>query len=77
MRGLGIKGMSVTIPHKSSVIPLLDEIDPLDKDIGAVNTVVNKDNKLTGYNTDAVGALRALQDVIMVGGKSCVVVVAW
>lgn len=74
MRGLSIKGMSVTIPHKSSVIPLLDEIDPLAKDIGAVNTIVNKDGKLIGYNTDAAGALRSLEDVIRVAGKSCVIV---
>ena len=74
MRGLGIKGMSVTIPHKTSVIPLLDEIDPLAKDIGAVNTIVNTDGKLTGYNTDAVGALRALSEVVKVQGKSCIIV---
>ena len=73
MRGLGIRGMSVTIPYKSSVIPLLDEVDSLAKDIGAVNTVVNKDNKLIGYNTDAAGALRALKDIVDVNGKNCVI----
>lgn len=73
MRGLKIKGLSVTIPHKSAVIPLLDEIDPLAEAIGAVNTVVNKDNRLTGYNTDAAGALRALEDVTNVEGKSCII----
>ena len=74
MHGLGIKGMSVTIPHKSSVIPLLDEVDPLAKDIGAVNTIVNKGDRLIGYNTDAAGALRALEDVIQVSGKSCLII---
>ncbi|MBN1905453.1 MAG: shikimate dehydrogenase [Deltaproteobacteria bacterium] len=73
MRSLGIKGMSVTIPHKESVMPLLDEIDPLAREIGAVNTIVNENNKLTGYNTDATGALRALSDVIQVNGKLCVI----
>lgn len=74
MRGLGIKGLSITIPHKTSIIPLLDEIDPLAKDIGAVNTVVNKNSKLIGYNTDAFGAFRALEDVVQVDGKSCIIV---
>ena len=74
MRALGIKGLSITIPHKTSVIPLLDEVDPLAKDIGAVNTVVNKDGKLTGYNTDAAGALMALEAAVPVEGKRCVIV---
>lgn len=74
MRALDILGMSITIPHKTSVIPLLDEVDPLAKEIGAVNTVVNKKNKLTGYNTDASGALRALEDATPVSGKNCVIV---
>lgn len=73
MRSLGIKGMSVTIPYKSSVMPFLDEIDPLAREIGAVNTIVNNNGKLTGYNTDATGALRALSDVIQVNGKRCVI----
>ncbi len=74
MRALGIKGMSITIPYKSSVIPLLDEVDSMASDLGAVNTVVNKDNRLIGYNTDAIGALRALEDVVQVKGKTCVIV---
>ncbi len=74
MRGLGIKGLSVTIPHKSSVISLLDEVDPLAKDIGAVNTVVNENGKLVGYNTDAAGAFRALTEVVQVKEKDCIIV---
>ena len=74
MHSLGIKGMSITIPHKSTIIHFLDEIDPLAKDIGAVNTVVNRDGKLIGYNTDAAGALMALEDVVQVAGKNCVIV---
>jgi len=60
MRALNIRGLNVTIPHKVAVIPLLDKIDPLAEKIGAVNTIVNDDGVLTGYNTDATGFLRAL-----------------
>jgi shikimate dehydrogenase len=47
--------MNVTIPYKQEVIPFLDEIDPVAKAIGAVNTIVFKDNKRLGYNTDHIG----------------------
>jgi len=50
-----IYGMNVTIPYKQEVIPFLDEIDPVAKAIGAVNTIVIKDNKRLGYNTDHIG----------------------
>ena len=60
MRALGIKGLNVTISHKVTVIPFLDRIDPLAEKIGAVNIVVNENGALTGYNTDAMGFLRAL-----------------
>ena len=60
LRALNVLGFNVTIPHKVSVIPLLDEIDPLAERIGAVNTVVNDNGVLRGYNTDASGFLRAL-----------------
>ncbi len=49
------KGINVTIPYKEAVIPYLDEIDPAAKAIGAVNTIVNRDGRLTGYNTDYFG----------------------
>ena len=49
------KAINVTIPYKQAVIPYLYEIDPLAKKIGAVNTVINKDGKLYGYNTDFYG----------------------
>ncbi len=62
VRGLGLQGLSVTIPHKTSVIPYLDALDPIAENIGAVNTVVvESDGRLVGHNTDGVGALRALQ----------------
>ena len=60
MRALNIRGLSVTIPHKVAVIPFLDKLDPLAKKIGAVNTIINDDGVLTGYNTDATGFLQAL-----------------
>jgi shikimate dehydrogenase len=65
IRGLralgGFRGASVTIPHKVSSIPFLDEIDPTARHIGAINTIVAKQGTLIGYNTDATGALRALR----------------
>jgi shikimate dehydrogenase len=62
MRAFNIRGLNVTIPHKVAVIPFLDKLDPLAEKIGAVNTVVNDNGVLTGYNTDAAGFLRALQE---------------
>jgi shikimate dehydrogenase len=53
---LGLAGCNVTIPHKQTVIPFLDHIDPLAKRMGAVNLiVVGEDGKLTGYNKDGYG----------------------
>jgi shikimate dehydrogenase len=60
MRSLNIRGFNVTIPHKVSVIPFLDKTDSLAKKIGAVNTIVNNDGVLTGYNTDALGFLNVM-----------------
>ncbi len=48
-------GINVTIPYKETVIPLLDEVDPAAAEIGAVNTVVNREGRLCGYNTDLAG----------------------
>jgi shikimate dehydrogenase len=62
LRALNVRGFNVTIPHKVSVIPLLDRLDSLAAKIGAVNTVVNGGGLLQGYNTDAEGFLRALTD---------------
>ncbi len=74
MKALGIRGMSVTIPHKSAVIPLIDEVDGLAERIGAVNTIINDEGRLIGYNTDAVGALKALQEEIELPGKTCLII---
>jgi shikimate dehydrogenase len=55
IRGSEITGLNVTIPHKQEVIPLLDELTPTAKTIGAVNTISMQNGKLTGANTDAAG----------------------
>jgi shikimate dehydrogenase len=53
-------GANVTVPHKEAVLPLLDEVDDLASSIGAVNTIVKKDDRLLGFNTDAYGFIEAL-----------------
>jgi len=53
-------GANVTVPYKEAVLPLLDEVDALASSIGAVNTIVKKDDKLLGFNTDAYGFIEAL-----------------
>lgn len=62
VRALQICGVNVTIPHKEAILHCLDEIDAQARLIGAVNTVVNRDGHLVGYNTDAPGLLRALAE---------------
>jgi shikimate dehydrogenase len=58
----GIWGANVTVPHKEAVYQVVDVLAPSAEAVGAVNTVVVKDGKLTGHNTDAFGFLRALSD---------------
>jgi shikimate dehydrogenase len=62
MRALGIYGLNVTMPHKTTVIPHLDEVDKIARFLNAVNTIHNKNGKLWGFNTDGVGALKALRE---------------
>lgn len=62
LKTLGVSGFNVTVPHKVDIMGLLDQIDPLAKAIGAVNTVVNVDGKLIGYNTDGNGYVRGLTE---------------
>lgn len=59
-RSMHLGGLNVTVPHKVDIMPFLDSVDPAALRIGAVNTVVNDGEKLTGYNTDARGFVRAL-----------------
>lgn len=56
------RGLSVTIPHKMSIIPLVDEINEVDKHIGSINTIVKEGDKLIGLGTDGPGALKAFHD---------------
>ena len=73
MRRDGIKGINVTIPHKHHVMKYLDKIDRAAAVIGAVNTVVNKKGKLTGYNTDYLGFLQSLKkNRVRLKGKNVV-----
>jgi len=63
LRALGsFRGASVTIPHKVTIVPFLESIEPTARHIGAINTIVAAGGTLTGYNTDATGALRALRE---------------
>jgi shikimate dehydrogenase len=60
LRASGCLGANITIPYKEAVLPLVDVVDPMAARIGAVNTIVHRDEYLYGYNTDAPGLLRAL-----------------
>lgn len=57
-----ILGINVTVPHKEAVIPFLDNLDDWAAEAGAVNTIVHRRGRLTGYNTDGYGFLRALRE---------------
>lgn len=60
LRQPGTLGINVTVPHKEAVIPFLDDVDDWATAAGAVNTIVNRQNRLSGHNTDGTGFLRAL-----------------
>jgi len=60
IKRIGFAGVNVTFPYKEAVIPLLDDLSPAAREIGAVNTVVVRDKRLVGYNTDASGFERAV-----------------
>lgn len=70
VRALGVRGLAVTMPHKVTIMPLLDALVPTAEAIGAVNTVVLEDGKLTGFNTDWLGILRPLEQLTTLRGKS-------
>jgi len=74
MRALKIRGLGVSMPFKLLVMPLLDRLDDLARRIGAVNTIVNDDGVLTGHNTDAWGAARALEEAMPLADRRVVVV---
>jgi shikimate dehydrogenase len=62
IKAMNLRGVNLTIPHKESVINLLDEIDAEAGIIGAVNTIVNTDGRLKGYNTDGKGFMKSLEE---------------
>jgi len=83
---LNVLGMNVTVPYKSCVIPYLNEIDPMAKGIGAVNTLVRTLDGYKGYNTDMTGLCRAMQaegirldgeDIIIIGAGGAARAVAF
>jgi shikimate dehydrogenase len=86
IRGLGVRGLNVTMPHKTTIIRYLDEADSTVKFLGSANTILNEDNKLSGFSTDGVGALQALREnginptgknVLLLGGGGAAKAVAY
>ncbi|MBY0228658.1 MAG: shikimate dehydrogenase [Gemmataceae bacterium] len=69
---MGFKGFNCTLPHKVAVVPLLDELTPAARAIGAVNCVAIRDGRLLGENTDGKGFLESVRAVGEVEGKSAV-----
>ena len=73
IKALGIKGAGITIPHKVKVMKFLDEIDDTAGKIGAVNTIINRQGNITGYNYDSVGAVNAVKEKTEIKNKSVAV----
>jgi len=73
-REFDFKGSSVTIPHKVDINKYIDEIDETAEKIGAVNTIVNKNGKLIGYNTDYYGAVQALKEKTQLSNEKILVI---
>ena len=73
VRSLGIRGCSVSMPFKEKVIPFLDRLDPLAKKIGAVNTVVNDNGRLIGYNTDVIAVEKSLRPLQIKNDKDIII----
>lgn len=76
VEALGFAGVNVTVPHKEAAAALVDELDPVARRIGAVNTIRVRDGRLQGFNTDAAGVLDALSKDgrTPVAGRRCVVI---
>ncbi len=74
VRALGIAGVSVTLPHKTEVIKYLDWISPEAREIAAINTIVNRQGQLCGYNTDVAGAINALAKRVNLAGKRVLII---
>lgn len=75
MTALDMRGLNVTIPHKESMISLVDELDPVAEKVGAVNTILNKDGTLIGKNTDVSGLKAAFAKAsVEMKGKNALVI---
>lgn len=75
LKALGVRGANVTVPHKEAVIRWLDDVTPQARAIGAVNTIVREIDRLVGYNTDAPGLARALDEAgVQVDGARTAVI---
>src|SRR5262245_66648660 len=72
MKAMGFRGVNCTIPHKVAVVPLLDELTPAAKAIGAVNCIARQGGRLVGENTDGKGFLESVQALGPVRGKRAV-----
>jgi shikimate dehydrogenase len=75
VRDVGFAGVNVTFPYKEAVVPLLDELSPDARAIGAVNTVVVREGRLVGYNTDASGFERAVERLVATSHRGPVALV--
>lgn len=75
VRRLGFAGVNVTFPYKEAVVPLLDEMSARARDIGAVNTVVVRDGRLIGHNTDTTGFERAIADLVAASNRGAVALI--
>ncbi len=74
IRALGIRGVSVTVPHKISIMAHLDAIDPEAAGIGAVNTIICRDGRLLGKNSDSAGAMDALAEATEIADRRVAVI---
>ncbi|RJQ21451.1 MAG: shikimate dehydrogenase [Nitrospiraceae bacterium] len=75
VKGLDLLGVNITVPHKENVIPLLDEVDEEAAFIGAVNTIVNREGGLKGFNTDGRGFMSSLSEKgLSVEGKEVLII---
>lgn len=73
IRTLDMIGANISMPFKQKVFPYLDEVDEMALKIGSVNTIVHRDGKLKGYNTDGIGFFRSLHPAFSIKGKTMVV----
>lgn len=69
VRALGLGGVSISAPYKQAAMEFVDEVDETARAIGAINTVKNDGGRLVGFNSDWIGAVRALEEKVDLGGK--------